>query len=307
MVAAGCGRADQPTTTAPATSRPAAVKGCVILAGGGREAAPGHAAGWSGRLYKHFMDGGDITGDGRIVIALIARTPQSQWLPDYFKQLGAHDAINVILETVEAADDRGLDAIFENVDAVFIKGGDQGKYYDLWNDRKIERLIRGVVAKGGPVGGTSAGAMAMAEFALAGGHSPTSRDLLTDGGSALLNDGTGGGSAIHADWLSFVPDCLIDTHVTQRDRIGRTIAALARAVKDSGRKDLYAIALDEQTGVVINGGRATVIGRGAATFVRLDADAVIKRTAGKPLHLTGIHMDRLIDGHVFDLQRRRPE
>jgi len=304
------GRADEKpasaATSAPTASQPAHKSGCVILAGGGREAAPGDAGGWSARLYRHFLDGGDITGDGKVNVAIIARTPQSNWLPDYFKQLGAHEAVNVTIDTVEAADDPALDATFASIDAVFIKVGDQGKYYDLWNDRRIERLIRGVHARGGSVGGTSAGAMAMAAFALAGGHSPTSVELLADAGSPLLDDETGGGSAIHTDWLSFVPDCLIDSHVTERNRIGRTIAALARAVKDSGRRGLYAIALDEQSGVWIRDGRASVIGRGAATFVQFGDDGVIERTPGKPLHVTGVRMDRLIDGHVFDIARRRP-
>lgn len=277
----------------------------VVLAGGGREGEIGDRDAWSARLYRELLAQGDRTGDGRVTIALLAVRPQTQAMPDYFRWLGADVATNLIIESPAAADDPALDERFAQVDAVFVKGGEQGRYYDAWNDRRIERCVRGVVARGGAIGGTSAGAMALAEFALAGSMSLTAPDVLTDACTPLLDDATDGGSGIQTDWFGFVPGALIDTHVTQRGRLGRTAGALARAIDDSGRRDLLAIALDQQTGVVIRDGRATVIGRGAVEFLRPGPTSELRRRRGAPLVWTDLRLDRLTHGGTFDLAAQR--
>ncbi|MGE0479134.1 MAG: cyanophycinase [Phycisphaerae bacterium] len=277
----------------------------VVLAGGGREAEIGDHDAWSARLYRELLAPGDRTGDGRVSVALLAVRPQSEAMPDYFRWLGADVAANIVIDTPEAADDPALDDRFANVDAIFVKGGEQGRYYDCWNDRRIEQCVRRVVARGGAIGGTSAGAMALAEFALAGSMSLTAPDVLADAHTRLLDDATDGGSGVQTDWFGFVPGVLVDTHVTQRGRLGRTAGALARAIDDSGRRDLLAIAIDQQTGVVIRDRHATVVGRGAVEFLRPGPASELRRTRGAPLVWTDLRLDRLTDGWTFDLAAQR--
>lgn len=275
--------------------------GPLVLAGGGGEGAYGDAAAWSARLYPILFENGDVSGDGRVRIAIISRTRQSDWLPCYFEWLGADEAFNLMLDTPDAADDAGLEDAFRHVDAVFIKGGDQGKYYDLWNNRRIECLIVELWQRGGGVGGTSAGAMSLGEFALTGSTGPRSAELLMDAHHPLLNDESGGESAIHDDFLNLLPATIVDSHVTQRDRLGRLIAVLAKAVEDSGRRDIVGIGLDERTGLVVRGAQGLVIGEGAVTFLRPAAGGVLRREPGKPLMWTGLMMDRLTDGDAGDV------
>src|SRR5262249_25423023 len=153
--------------------------------------------------------------------ALLSASDQSDWLPNYLKWLGANEAFNVKFDSVAASDDPGIPVRLSDVDAVFIKGGDQGRYYDLWNNRALERFIRSVAFRGGAVGGTSAGAMSMAEFALTGSKSLTSLHVLADSHTSFLDDESDHGSGIHRDFLSFVPGVMIDSHFTQRNRFGR--------------------------------------------------------------------------------------
>lgn len=302
---AGCSRsAGGAGTTSP---EPPRRRGIVVLAGGGDAGTPGDMNSWSSRLLKHLLANGDVTGDGLIRVAVIGRRAQDSWPLEFWKPLGVDDWISYVMDTPEAADAPVLEHDFAGVDAVFIRGGDQGKYYDLWNGRRLEDCIRRVYARGGGVGGTSAGAMSLSEYALAGGTSLQSAQVLADAQHPMLDDETGGGSAVHADFLGFVPDALVDTHVTQRGRLGRMCGALARAVAESGRSDLYAIGLDQSTGVVIRDGVATVIGNGAVDLVRPTEDSLLIRRQGAPLVWTQLAFDRLTDGWRFDVARREPD
>lgn len=287
------------TVTSPSIAR---ADGVVMLAGGGSEGAIDDKSAWSARLYPHLWANGDVTGDGLITIGVLSYSVQDDWLPQYLISLGADDAKNIFIPDACAADDPRLAEQFRDLDAIFLKGGDQGKYYDWWNDRLAERLIRDVVERGGGIGGTSAGAMALAEFALAGSRDLTSRDVLTDACAEKLNDASDGGSSIHNDFLGAVPNTLIDTHVTQRGRLGRMIGAWAKAREDFGRNDLVAIGLDQRTGLVIRGGRAVVIGNGAVDVIRTTNESRIVRKSRWPLSAANLQLDRFVDGDAFNLR-----
>lgn len=275
--------------------------GVIVLAGGGSEGEKGDDAAWSARLYAHLLDGGDVTGDGQIHVAVLADSEQTDWLPDYFETLGADLAFNLTLSTTLEADDAGLDELMAEVDAVFIKGGDQGEYYDLWNDRRIETLLRDLVARGGGIGGTSAGAMSQAGYALAGGADLVSADVLTDACSEYLEDVSDGGPGVHDDFLGFLPDVLIDTHFVERARLGRLAGAMALAIHEGAPPALLGIGLEAATGVWISDGRATVVGDGSVSFLRASEESLRLRSCGAPLIWTGLELDVLTDGWVWDL------
>jgi cyanophycinase len=275
--------------------------GPIIVAGGGTEGEVGEPEAWSARLYAHLLDAGDVSGDGRVEVLVLSAAEESEWIPEYLVSLGADGAENLRVSTREAADDEALNDRFAAADAVFIKGGDQGEYYDLWNDRAVEAGIRAVREAGGGLGGTSAGAMSLAGFALAGGRDLISSDVLADACTRYLDDQTDGGSAIHPDFLDAVPGTLIDTHFTERGRLGRLTGALARAVEDSGDASILGVGLEQQTGLWIEGGRATVIGVGSVAFLRADPSAPPLRECGRPLQWTGLSLGVLTDGWVWDL------
>ncbi|MEZ4239029.1 MAG: hypothetical protein R3F59_23325 [Myxococcota bacterium] len=76
-------------------------------------------------------------------------------LVDYFRW-PADGAFDYPARLAGRADDLALAQRLADVDAVFLKGGDQGVYYDLWNDRAIEVDPADPRSAAG-VGGTSAG------------------------------------------------------------------------------------------------------------------------------------------------------
>lgn len=291
----------QPDTALPPVDGP-----LFVLAGGGSEGDDGDAEAWSARLYGALLTHGDVTGDGRVQVAILSTAEETDWLPSYFRWLGADDAFNLQVSTREAAGDTALRTSLGVADVVFLKGGDQGEYYDLWNDSLVETLLVDLVSNGGAVGGTSAGAMSLAEYALAGGQDYVSLDVLEDACTSYLDD-LDGGSGIHADFLGFLPGTVVDTHYVARARMGRLVGAMARAADDLSLETVLGIGLDERTGIVVEGDRIQVVGDGSVSFLWPELDAGLLRTCGAPLVWTDLRLDRLTDGWTWDLAARTAE
>ncbi len=159
--------------------------------------------------------------------------------------------------------------------------------------------------RGGAIGGTSAGAMSQAQHCFCGSSDLISSDVMRDAKTPYLDDVSAPGtSAIHADFLGFVPNAVIDTHFTQRGRLGRLIGIMARAIEDSGDHTIFAMGIDQKTGVVIQNGIAEVIGNGEVAFVKESASSLLRRDAGRPLFYTELVFDRLNDQWRYDLSAR---
>lgn len=275
--------------------------GVVVLAGGGSEGEPGDDDAWSARLYTALFEGGDVTGDGQIRVAVLSTAEEDDWLPRYLEELGADEAFNLQVSTRTDADDPAREKELAEVDAAFLKGGDQGEYYDLWNDSALEVGLLALRARGGGLGGTSAGAMSQAGYAFAGGEDLISADVLEDARTPYLDDASDGGSGVHNDFLGTIPGVVIDTHFTARGRLGRLAGILARVVEEDAPDRLLGLGLDEQTGLVLRGSVAEVVGVGSVTVLDpADAPAPV-REAGRPLHWTRLGLSRLTEGFRLDL------
>ena len=116
-----------------------------------------------------------------------------------------------------------------NAEALFIAGGDQSKYVDFWKGTPVEDAINYLAnVKKDPIGGTSAGMAILGEF-LYSAMSNSSLDLRGSPGRPFHNDLT-----LDRDFLSIPTQAgiITDQHLIERDRMGRTVAFLARLVHD---------------------------------------------------------------------------
>ncbi len=290
-------------------------QGTVMLAGGGREGDIGDTAAWSYALYQSLVTNGDIDGDGTVRIAVLtddlSAASDPSFIPRYFEWIGATlgtsvESVNLeVADRAEAEDPTVVDAL-AMADAVFIKGGDQGAYYDAWNDTRLEQHLRDLADRGGALGGTSAGAMSAAGVCLCGERDLISSDPMADAHTEYLDDAdTPGTSGLHTGFLSIAPGTLIDTHFTERGRLGRLIGALAKG-NDDGDADLLGIGVETSTGLVIRDGVVEVRGEGAVSFLRETPKTQRMREPGQPLVATHLRLDRLTAGWRFDLAARRP-
>ena len=148
----------------------------------------------------------------------------------------------------EAAFDPFVIDTIRNAEALFIAGGDQSRYVRFWKDTPVEDAINHVVAKPAPVGGTSAGMAILGEFS----YSAMSDESLTAA--------TAFADPFHAD-LTFERDFLAlpglggiitDQHLQERDRIGRTVALMARLLRGGWTGEARAIAADRETSLHVD-------------------------------------------------------
>lgn len=182
---------------------------------------------------------------------LIIRASGSNGYNDYlFSELG--QTVNSVETIVFANRQNSYDPYvirrLAEAEALWIAGGDQGKYTSYWKNTPVDSLINWLIqVKKIPIGGTSAGMAIMGEVyfdALQG--SVTSAEALANPYDPLVSIGRN--DFVHNPLLK---NTITDTHFDNPDRRGRLVAFLARMATDSGR--FYrAIACEEKTAVCVD-------------------------------------------------------
>ena len=283
--------------------------GVVVLAGGGPEGDIGVTTDWSYHLYKKLIENGDTTGDKKIkVVVLSLDKPDSNFMVDYLKSMGANSSHNLVVGSKKEANDPKVVAMMKDADVVFIRGGNQGRAYQIWKDTKVHEQIKKLSDRGGAIGGTSSGSMGLSQYSITGGKDFTSKEVLMDSHSPLLNDEVKPGtSGIHNDFLNVVPGTLVDTHCGERARVGRLLATMAKTVDDFQDNKIVSVCLEEKTGIAISKGKAQVFGTGSVHFMTETPETKKERIPGKPLSYTDVRDDALTEGWTYDLKGRAPD
>lgn len=286
-----------------------AAPGVVVLSGGGPEGDIGVTTDWSYPLYKKLIENGDTTGDKKIkVVVLSLEKPDSNFMVDYLKSMGADSSQNLVVSSKKEANDPKVEAMLKDADVVFIRGGNQGKAYQLWKDTKVHEQIQALSNRGGAIGGTSSGAMGLSGYSITGGQDFDSKEVLSDSHSLLLNDKVNPmTSGIHNDFLNAVPGVLADTHCGERARVGRLMAVMAKATEDFKDNKIVSVCLEEKTGIAVSNGKAQVFGTGSVHFLTETAETKKERVPGKPLSYTDVRDDALTEGWTYDLHKRFPD
>ena len=130
------------------------------------------------------------------------------------------------------ANDPAFAAPLREATGVWFVGGNQNWLTETYLGTITEQEIRGVLARSGVVGGTSAGAAIMSPVMIR-------RDR------PEVQTGPGFG---------FLPGTVVDQHFLKRNRQGRLLKVL------DAYPELVGLGIDEGTGVVIEGNRLSVVG-----------------------------------------------
>lgn len=186
-----------------------------------------------------------------------------------------------------------------NADVIFFAGGDQCEYIRNWKNTKLEATIKSVYAKGGGIGGTSAGAMIQSDYVYDACASSQegieTREALED----PYRDIT---FTYNLFPWSHLRGTIIDTHFDRRKRMGRIMAFIARQIQDGVSKSVLGIAISEETSVAVDKfGMAKVMGRGAAYFVLGDHPPEICKPR-TPLTYYDYKIWRVPYGDTFNLR-----
>jgi cyanophycinase-like exopeptidase len=205
-----------------------------------------------------------------------------------------------IIKSRDAASNPDIVASIGLADALFIQGGDQWDYIRMWKGTGVQQAIADVIARGVPIGGSSAGLAVLGEFVFSARNGTVySSEALADPyheGVTLDRD------LIDAPRLppyALLRNVITDSHFQDRQRMGRLLAFLARLAQDGWATAARAIAVDEMTAVLVEAdGAARVVDnrpaedRGAAYFLNTPGPPEICQP-GQPLTYENVSVHRI--------------
>jgi cyanophycinase len=234
------------------------------------------------------------SGGGNIVV--LSASGEAEYNPDFHAGCPSNSVTTIVITSAEGARDPYVAATIHDAHAIFFSGGDQSNYVKFWSATPVQAEINQAAARGAPIGGTSAGLAVQGQFAFS-----AMQDTVTSP-EALANP-YNPKVTLERGFLDFpsMKGIITDSHFSQRERMGRLVTFLARIVQDGWAGEAHGIGIDETTAVLLEQGKATVVGKGAAYFFTLRSRPE-KCVPGDPLTVRGISVYRLpagVDSH-FD-------
>ena len=262
-------------------------QGYVCAEGGGSPTA----AGWGAAVFGWMAQKG---GFGDVVI--LGYSGADNNAANAFLNVGCASATNVAVDWTNA-NDPALQAVIAGADIVWIRGGNQANYVLDWNNTLVEQAIVQVYQNGGVVGGTSAGCAVLSDViydSIAG--SVLAREALRDPYHPFIS--------FTDDFLDLTAGTFLDTHFTERGRIGRLAVFLARQWKDQGR-DLVGLGVDDRTAACFSpDGTFEVLGEGAVTVLHRTSGSQQSIAAGQAPLFTELRLTQLSEGYRYDVATR---
>jgi len=250
------------------------------------------------RWFLNRANGGDV-----VVIRASGADGYNRYL---FSELGetVNSVETLLLDSRNAALDPEVARKIRNAEALFIAGGDQAAYVQFWKDTPVEDALNFLLnEKRVPVGGTSAGCCVLGGLFFDAFH-----DTI-DSPTALRNPYDEKVSVQRGGFLEapFLNTTFADMHFTERNRLGRLVVFLARAVTDWHIANVRGIGVDEKTALAVDEtGAARVFGRGRVYLLET-LTRPARCALGKPLDWPGtdsraLRATVLSPGETFNLK-----
>ncbi|MDB5386778.1 MAG: cyanophycinase, partial [Planctomycetaceae bacterium] len=211
---------------------PAGISGALVIVGGG--SFPRAA---KERFLK--LAGGDSSK-----LVIIPTASDDAGLPppaatiNSWCESGAIDVAVLHTRSREQANDRAFLAPLNEATGVWFDGGSQSRIAEAYVGTEFEKQLASVLARGGVVGGSSAGAAVMSKVMIAQGL-------------PIAEIKTG---------FDLLPGSIIDQHFTERKRKPRLLGAIAQ------HRELFGLGIDESTAVIVQGRNLEVVGQHNVTL-----------------------------------------
>jgi len=210
---------------------------------------------------------------------IIPTAGESDDLADYagdvrdLADAGARHAKVIHTRDRKVADSEAFIAPLREARGVWFPGGRHWRLADAYLGTRTQAALRDVLARGGVIGGTSAGATILGSFMVRGD---------TKGNTIMVGD--------HVEGFGFLKNVTIDQHLLRRNRQFDLVPVIA------SHPELLGIGLDEDTAIVVRGDRFEVMGTGYV--------AIYDRTRRID---TGGQFYLLAPGDRYDLKTREAE
>jgi cyanophycinase len=215
---------------------PNVAKGTLVIVGGG-DVTP--------EISKRFFEAGGGS-EGHFVVLPIAGSDPVNPTHDVamLRTAGARSVKVVPHREQKDLESPEVLQIFKEATAVWFGGGRQWNFVDAYEGTKIPELLRDVLARGGVIGGSSAGATIQGDYLIRGAPA---------GPNVMMCEG-------YEKALGFLPGVGIDQHFSARNRFKDMTAFMARYPQFLG------IGIDESTALVVTGSTAEILGKGKVHF-----------------------------------------
>jgi cyanophycinase len=194
-----------------------------------------------------------------------------------WKRRGLNNVVMLHTSDPKVADTEAFVKPLLDADAVWIDGGRQWNMVDSYANTRTVTALRGVLARGGVVAGTSAGATILGEYLVRGD---------TSGPDVVMTK-----EPNHQLGFGFLKRTAIDQHINARNRWDDLIPVIRAFPQYLG------LGLSEDTAIVVRGDRFEVIGRWKVT---VHDSTRAYQPWQKPY-------DVLSAGDVYNMQTRRIE
>ena len=270
---------DPGRTTAAAVESAA---GSLVIVGGGAMPAD---------VVKRFVDlaGGS---SGHIVVLPTAVPPEQtdRRLPGFLARAGLRK-VTVLDQRGRLTDSPEFSEALSDATGIWFGGGRQWHFVDAYEGTQAVQLFQAVLARGGVIGGSSAGATIQGEFLVRG--SPLVNTVMMAEG--------------YERGFAFLPGTAIDQHFSQRGRQPDLLPVILR------HSQLLGIGLDEGTAIVVQGRRAEVTGLHSAHFINsarlkdLNRDALPTTAADAAALYVSVRTGGAIDLGTLQVEQRAGE
>jgi cyanophycinase len=193
-------------------------------------------------IYQRFID---LAGGPRANIVVIPTAGGGQdYDPLYaglkpFHDLGAYNVTVVHTYDRDEADTDAFTAPIRAATGVWFPGGRQWRLADAYLGTRTEEALRGVLERGGVIGGSSAGATILGSYLVRGD---------TETNTIMMGD--------HEQGFGFLRNVGIDQHVLRRNRQFDLVEVI------EAHPELLGIGIDENTAIVVRGDGFEVMGAG---------------------------------------------
>lgn len=230
LIAAALLAGEVPGATAPPVVGPAS--GSLIIVGGGMH---------DPQIIERFI----ALAGGRSAPIVVVPTALGGDLGDnldrfgqMFRAAGVTDVTVIHTRDPKMADTDEFTAPLRRARGVWFGGGRQWRLVDAYSGTKTERAFHDVLARGGVIGDTSAGATIQGSYLVRGAP---------QGNTIMMSPG-------HEKGFGFLRGVAIDQHVIARGR-QKDMVPVIRA-----HPELLGIGIDEDTALVVQGDEVQVIG-----------------------------------------------
>ena len=219
-------------------------------------------------------------GNGHIVVLRASQAGEIG--EEFFNEVGGIQSVETfVFSEREQSNDPKILAALKRADGIFLAGGDQSRYVRYWRGTPVGAALDAHVRAGKPLGGTSAGLAMQGEYLYGA----------MDGGSQIspraLADPLGADNTIETDFLHIaaLKGVITDTHFSERNRLGRLIAFVAKGEAMAGHP-LIGLGVDEDAAVAVEGdGSARVYATSPMAGATVVKGGFAKQAEDAPMNL----------------------